>query len=362
MGLGASAGGKAWWDKTEEYKLLTGEAVKPGFVVGPKGDFSSFLVRRTFEKQVASRLKMYLQKASIPSDGEYHIYLDFQRKDLALDTQRYVPLFRYYIEVSGRFFLFEVSVSSEISIETGMARFGQIKELKEYNEPLESWIQKFEKSPNVFRSTELLGPHAIGSQKGETIGHWYDYSKSVTLRRTPGGDNEILINGNFGLKAGTMTPFNEAIARLPKDKSFSVVLNSMGGSRYVFEEMGKKLREKCIQENSSGRICKTCEIRTHVESGSYCGSACVGLYSVGTQKTYGQFALFGFHSAANIVDGKLSDEQETQNILSGWGFRPAWLQEESIKGTLRRSEMTYYGGQALHNSGLFDIEDIPSCN
>lgn len=171
----------------------------------------------------------------------------------------------------------------------------------------------------------------------QTNYNWVTYQFNEKLNR-----QEIRLDGNLPMKAGSLFAFHSAIAKVKPGVPVILFLNSGGGSNGVFKWAIDDLRQAAAGA----------QIITYVDGSSRCSSACVGIYMAGDIRKASPTAKFGFHAARDAVSNELLAEDISAETVREWNVSEPFVETLRAKGVFRTREMTFLTGAELLKIGL----------
>jgi hypothetical protein len=128
-----------------------------------------------------------------------------------------------------------------------------------------------------------------------------------------------------------------ALAIIPDNTDFSIVLNSPGGPVEETEVIDRHIRNKCHAE---GREC----VITTVVHGK-CVSVCTAVFSMGDVRAAGKDAVFGFHGAATFNDFGGYELAPASRVLKQYELSPVspgWFQSLADRGIFSTVDITWF--------------------
>lgn len=166
------------------------------------------------------------------------------------------------------------------------------------------------------------------------------YEVSVVSER---GTQVLKFNGTLELSPGILTDFLEAVSVLNSKADVIVEINSIGGTPYLFKMATDALRKKI-----DGRL-----VIAVVPPKAECSSACIEFFLRADVRVAASDADFGFHAAANILDGSII-RGLAETILIEAGLSAGALEALRTKKIFETLSVTYLSGTELNKLGALD--------
>lgn len=150
----------------------------------------------------------------------------------------------------------------------------------------------------------------------------------------------------------------KALKSIPESTDFSLVLHVSGGVSSTTDSISKFLSEKC------GFSQDRCKITTYVGVDGFCGSSCVKVFLMGTERIAAESAAFFMHSSTDTFSGERQPERfpkllrelstYTRIISPKTILSEDWIDQQVREGVFTTAHGREYSSSALiaQNSGM----------